>query len=280
MHEIRCRRLILAAGSLGTTFLLLRNRDAFPGLSPALGTHFSGNGDVLAWIHGSSDRLEPSYGPVITSTWYSKDYADGGDGPGFYLQDGGHPIFIDWVFQQLRPPIGRSARFFASRLLAGLRAKRPSEIGGAVAGLFGGGRPDAGILPLLAFGRDVPDGRMRLRKGLLDVDLSDRSSRALSARIQQAMAELAQEAGGKVFASPGTLLHRRMSAHPLGGVPMGSSPAAGVVDKWGQAFGYPGLFVVDGSVMPGPVGTNPSLTIAALGSRFADRMLDTWGELE
>ena len=36
---------------------------------------------------------------------------------------------------------------------------------------------------------------------------------------------------------------------------------------WGEAFAYPGLHVVDGSVMPGPVGPNPSLTIAAFAER-------------
>jgi cholesterol oxidase len=37
--------------------------------------------------------------------------------------------------------------------------------------------------------------------------------------------------------------------------------------------GYPGLWVADGSVMPGPVGPNPSFTIAALADRFSDVML-------
>jgi cholesterol oxidase len=41
----------------------------------------------------------------------------------------------------------------------------------------------------------------------------------------------------------------------------------------GEVFGYPGLYVADGSVMPGPVGANPALTIAALADRFADGIL-------
>jgi cholesterol oxidase len=55
---------------------------------------------------------------------------------------------------------------------------------------------------------------------------------------------------------------------------MGRGPAEGVVDSWGQVFGHPGLYVADGSVMPGTVGPNPSLTIAALADRFADGILD------
>jgi choline dehydrogenase-like flavoprotein len=61
--------------------------------------------------------------------------------------------------------------------------------------------------------------------------------------------------------------------HPLGGCPMASSPQYGVVDAFGEVFGHPGLYIADGSVMPGPVGPNPSLTIAALADRFADRIL-------
>jgi cholesterol oxidase len=47
-----------------------------------------------------------------------------------------------------------------------------------------------------------------------------------------------------------------------------------VTDEWGEVFGVPGLYVADGSVMPGPVGANPSLTIAALAERFARRMVE------
>jgi cholesterol oxidase len=54
---------------------------------------------------------------------------------------------------------------------------------------------------------------------------------------------------------------------------MGRNEHEGVVDSSGQVFNYPGLYVADGSVMPGPVGPNPSLTIAALADRFADRIL-------
>ena len=45
------------------------------------------------------------------------------------------------------------------------------------------------------------------------------------------------------------------------------------MDDWGEVFGHPGLFVADGSVMPGPVGANPALTIAALSHRFAERVV-------
>jgi cholesterol oxidase len=65
-----------------------------------------------------------------------------------------------------------------------------------------------------------------------------------------------------------------ITVHPLGGCPMGRRPAEGVVDSHGEVFGCPGLHIADGSVMPGPVGANPALTIAALADRFADRIVE------
>jgi cholesterol oxidase len=54
---------------------------------------------------------------------------------------------------------------------------------------------------------------------------------------------------------------------------MGRNAQEGVVDSYGRVFGHPGLLVVDGSMMPGPVGPNPSNTIAALAHRAAERLI-------
>jgi cholesterol oxidase len=70
-------------------------------------------------------------------------------------------------------------------------------------------------------------------------------------------------------------LNRLITVHPLGGCPMGRDARESVVDTYGAVFGYPGLYVADGSVMPGPVGVNPSLTIAALADRSAESLLTT-----
>ena len=66
---------------------------------------------------------------------------------------------------------------------------------------------------------------------------------------------------------------RVVTVHPLGGSPMGRHVHEGVVDSFGESFGYPGLYVVDGSLMPGPVGPNPAFTIAALADRAAEHLL-------
>ena len=73
---------------------------------------------------------------------------------------------------------------------------------------------------------------------------------------------------------PYQYFHQVLTAHPLGGCPMGMSKDEGVTNSYGEVFGYPGLYVADGSVMPGPVGPNPSMTIAAISDRAADYIID------
>ena len=58
----------------------------------------------------------------------------------------------------------------------------------------------------------------------------------------------------------------------MGGCAMANDPAHGVVDPFGAVFGCEGLYVADGSILPGPVGVNPSMTIAALAERIAGRL--------
>jgi len=85
------------------------------------------------------------------------------------------------------------------------------------------------------------------------------------------MRELAAGAGGRFVTSPlwRWPLRKVLTAHPLGGCPMGDDPDRGVVDHTGEVFGHPGLFVIDGSIIPAALAVNPSLTIAALAERCA-----------
>jgi enediyne biosynthesis protein E9 len=62
-------------------------------------------------------------------------------------------------------------------------------------------------------------------------------------------------------------------AHPLGGCPMAESPDLGAVDDTGRAYGYEGLYCIDGSIAPTSLGVNPSLTISALSERCAERLV-------
>jgi cholesterol oxidase len=60
------------------------------------------------------------------------------------------------------------------------------------------------------------------------------------------------------------LLDIPTTAHILGGCPMGKDASTGVIDESFQVHNYPGLFIVDGSIIPANPGVNPSLTITAL----------------
>jgi cholesterol oxidase len=283
---ITCDRLVLAAGAIGTTSLLLRNRSAFPHLSPALGTRFCGNGDLLGFAIPKPGRIggrdayriiDSSHGPVITSAVRVPDTVDGGDGRGHYVEDAGYPYFLDWIIETRAAPsvVGRLARFAYRRAAAGLTGDPRSDLSAEFGDVLGRTRVSSASLPLLGMGRDVPDGVMRLRRGHLDVDWTTASSQAYFARLRATMRALAEGLDAVYHDNPMWRLKRVVTVHPLGGTPMGRHPDEGVVDAYGEAFHYPGLHVVDGAVMPGPIGPNPALTIAAFADRAADRLLAT-----
>jgi cholesterol oxidase len=118
---------------------------------------------------------------------------------------------------------------------------------------------------------------MTLRDGDLELDWTTASSATYFNRVEETLGRVAGVLGASVANTPLWLFKRVITVHPLGGVPMGATVTDGVVDGWGEAFGYPGLHVVDGSVMPGPVGPNPSLTIAAFAERAAAHMIQGAG---
>ena len=289
-HELTADRLVLSAGTLGTPFLLLRNRDRFRNLSSALGTHFCGNGDLLTFATNSRRvengrkvpwLIEPSFGPAITSTLRVDDAVDGGTGPGtgpgYYIQDGGYPAFLSWLQESLDLPgeASRVTRFLVRRLWSRLTGTAKSDISAEVAKVIGTTTRSSTLLPMLGMGRDTPDGVMSLNTaGLLEVDWTTEGSAAYFDRVRATMRALTSALGGKWVENPLWRFKRVITVHPLGGCPMGRHADEGVVDSRGAVFNCPGLYVADGSVMPGPVGPNPSLTIAALADRFADRIIE------
>ena len=70
-------------------------------------------------------------------------------------------------------------------------------------------------------------------------------------------------------------LGKFITVHPLGGCPMADDAQAGVVDQYGKAYGYEGLYVSDGAIVPTALGVNPSKTIAALAERNVEHLLET-----
>jgi cholesterol oxidase len=273
--HVRARQMVLSAGSLGTTYLLLRNRAAIPRVSDRVGQSFSGNGDFLGFLTDLPEALDPSVGPVITSSARVPDVVDGGDGPGFYIQNGGYPGIVDWL-NELIPPfeIGlRLAKLMGLRVWKGLTDANPTRVSHQLAALVGDSRKSANVLPLLVMGRDCPDSTLFLKHGYLDCEVGPGSSEYFRS-VRCKLKELAEDMGADYHDSISAALSRAITVHPLGGAAMATTPQQGVVNTFGEVFGHPGLFIADGSVMPGPVGANPSLTIAALAERFSRHMID------
>ncbi|MCT9929274.1 FAD-dependent oxidoreductase [Planotetraspora sp. A-T 1434] len=276
-HTISCDRLVLAAGTYGTSHLLLRDREAFPGLSGTLGTRFSGNGDLLAFLLRARDRtrtrpINASRGPVITS---AIRLPDGADGRGAYIEEGGYPAFVDYLVEgaDLGSELGRAARFVLERLRGLLT--HDTNLSAEMAGLMGRGELSGSSLPLLGMGRDVPDGELRLRDGRLDVVWNAGTSEEYFDRLRATMRRISHVLGADYADSPSWRRKRVMTVHPLGGAPMGRHSGEGVCDAYGEVFGFPGLYIADGAALPGPVGANPALTIAALADRMCTRMLES-----
>ncbi len=298
-RTITGQRLILAAGAFGSTFLLLRMRReerAFARLSPTLGHRFTGNGDLLSvalFCRYLDDQrqpriVDPTRGPVITSSLRVPDALDLPDAStsdqvhrrGLYVQDAGYPAFLAWLIEGVPTPstVGR-ALGFVRRYLAGHLGLNPdTNLSAELSELIGTARLTETSLPLLCMGRDVASGVMTMdRQHNLALNWKLQDSAEYIERVRQVTQQLTEALGGSYADNPLWHLSRFITVHPLGGCPMGQNPDEGVVDAWGRVFGYPGLYVADGSIMPGPVGANPALTIAALSDRFADGILRECG---
>ncbi|MGW8268718.1 MAG: GMC oxidoreductase, partial [Longimicrobiales bacterium] len=122
------------------------------------------------------------------------------------------------------------------------------------------------------------EGHIRLRlgrklSGFLGLGLKSEPGEGPlpTAAIPEASA-LAEAFAKEVDGTPGSLITETLfgiptTAHILGGACMGSNPGEGVIDHRHRVFGYPGMFVVDGSAVSANPGVNPSLTIAAMAER-------------
>jgi cholesterol oxidase len=278
--ELHCNVLVLAAGALGSTEIMLRSRANFPGLSNRVGSAFSPNGDLLTFgtrIGRGPGRqhvpgeLLPASGPTITTCITVDD--PGGDGGGFYLQDAGMPRDFFWLLLGLPVPlrIAGLVGFGGRRILELLGGDPASRVGGRFSRALPRSRV-ARTLGVLGMGVDTADGRLALANDELQLSWTVRRSRKLLRQIAGASDDIIQELGGRTWPTTLMLLRRIITVHPVGGLPMGESRATGVVDSHGEVFAddnerFEGLFVVDGAVMPGAVGPNPALTIAAFAHR-------------
>lgn len=271
-RRVRARNVIAAAGALGTMRLLFRCRDvtgSLPRLSPQLGNLTRTNNESLLGVIARDDAADYSQGIAITSIMHADPvttiepvrYSAGSSmmrlltGP--IIDSGG---FLRRVVRSMWEIVSRPADFarthFRSRW-----AQRTTII--------------------LAMQTDDTRLRFRLgrslftlfRRGLVshpDPESGHPSAITISRKVTRRFAE---KVGGIPAGSINEgLLGIPMTAHILGGCPFGESAEDGVVGLDCQVHNYPGLYVVDGSIVPANPGVNPSLTITALAEYAMSRM--------
>jgi cholesterol oxidase len=273
-RSIRAKRVILAAGALGSTYLMLTNAGALrlPPTSP-LGERFCGNGDLLGLAEPTEtgQNFEASKGPVITA--YRQFETDGR----MILQDGGVPTIMLWLLKTLDAP-GVVTRFFSMAIdyvWRRIMRSNDNNLSAELSEILGGSPPIGRSLPLLAMGADVPDGKLTLDgNAILENSWSPVTSAAYFAGVGRQMNALRLRLGAQWKPESANRTSQAITVHPLGGCPADTTTFEGVVDSFGRVRGVEGLWITDGSVFPGPVGVNPSLTIAAFASRAAVELLN------
>lgn len=282
-REVLTNRVIVSAGTLGSNELLLRCRDVFntlPRISGHLGKSFSGNGDFLSFVVGGKDPANPNYGPVITQRidfnlfqQFNKDQA-------FIMEDASYPSFAAWFVEGVKPRYMHLQAFWLWARNAWARwvkGTSPGSVGWALKDLMSGDI-SYNTSVLLCMGLDKSDGVMSLdRQGCVSVDWPQKDSMPLYKAIVENCKKYSKVVEGEDFFILPTWyrpFRKNVSVHPLGGCVLADDATQGVTSadlpNFGQVFGYQGLYVADGAILPSAVGANPTATISALSERVAE----------
>ncbi|HVF89086.1 MAG TPA: GMC family oxidoreductase [Blastocatellia bacterium] len=300
------RAVIVAAGALGSTVVMLRSRLRGLSLPDAVGTRFSGNGDffglaynsdvradVLGWgAYPTSDRalrIQTTPGEtrlpgpsIVARLRYKKN---GRPGKRITIEDLSFPlIYVDAARAAFSVLIGRDTDpddFFddlqeARRRLLDVGAFNPELEKGAL---------NFTMLDLV-MGRDDAGGRIELDStGRAHVRWLDAGRQKVFTRENDILLEHARALGATFIENPlwgFTPFRTLLTAHPLGGCPMGEDHTSGLVNHLGQVFdraggAHEGLYISDGSIIPMALGVNPFLTISALSERIAESLIKKMG---
>ena len=294
---IRARMVFLAAGTLGSTEILLRSRDAHRlDVSDKLGFGFSGNGDVIAFGYNTPDRVngfgygtyippDTAVGPTIAAIIDDRSSPD--KSKRMMIEEGAIP-------GALRLPLR-----FGAPLMARMTHRRGDdtfdfrfkhiwrEIDSVIRGPHHGAL--ARTQTFLAMADDDGDGEMKLSRDRLRIIWTDAGQRELYTTIARRLQSITRAMKGRYVINPfwSRLFGRRLlTVHPLGGCCVGENATDAVVDPSGQVFTggkrpaehdprhppdqtHAHLYVCDGSIIPEPLATNPALTISAFAEHVA-----------
>jgi cholesterol oxidase len=288
VRSVTAKQVVLCCGTYGTTYLLMRSRKHLQNLSSCLGTKFCTNGDFLAVGTRCRPReldmrlpgvIGADFGTAITGA-IELPAAPGTSFPEGYIEDLGYPSFVAWLLQVADVSnLWSVLHHVLPRLMTqcpGRNAGRDSDsLNGDVATLFGSTGLSAGTMPLIGVGRDMPNGVITMMDDRLDVTWSEEESSKYFGRARAVAKSVTSVLRGRYWDGRIGRFGYGVTMHPLGGCPMGKDPTQGVVNSFGEVYNNPGLFVADGSVLPGPIGVNPAFTIAALADRTAEHILRT-----
>lgn len=276
--------VFLCAGTLGTTEILLRSRDRGGlKLTDKIGTHFSTNGDFGAFVVGTAKPVHSSVGPINTCQVSTKM-----DDLHIKVEDAAIPEMFAAIasttlgvldnFVQREVLKARLKFAFTSMAMPDLRDFFPHL-------------PDtydpesyqtesemvSNIFFFNVMGQDDASGKFTLKNDRLDLNWDKKIGETpVFQKIETLLKALAEGMGGRYVPFPlwkGLGNKKLIITHPLGGCPIAPTSFDGAVDELGRVFDggkprgstdvLPGLYVVDGSAIPGAVATNPSLTISA-----------------
>ena len=259
-RRFRAKRVVVAASVLGTINLLMRckERGSLPKLSDQLGNYVRTNAEAFGAVTTPKGEVTHAKGIAINSgvnlpdgthieavRWGPTNDFLGMQTTLYAKGDGPFPRWMNWIMNGVRHPI---------RLLKASMWKGWAE----TTTLFMAMKPSDSYLRLrMQWG---PFGRR------LDSTISDgKMPEVYMPGFDVALRKLAKKLNGTITSGfVETVFGISTTAHILGGATMGQSPEDGVCDSKGRVFGYEGMYVCDGSLVPANLTVNPSLTITAL----------------
>jgi cholesterol oxidase len=290
--------IVLGAGTLGSTEILLRSKENGLDLSSQLGKSFSGNGDVISFGYNCDDPVDAvgvghppvidkaPVGPVIAGLIDLRDTGNLDDG--MVIQEGAIPSVLAPALPELMASTGTLFGTDTDSGIGDFFEEKGRQLTSMAFGAYSGAVN--ATMTFLVMAHDGSDGQMRLDDDRIRIDWDDAGKRPVFQRISETLEMATAALGGTYVDNPAwsEILGRNLvSVHPLGGCTMGDSANNGVVDHKCRIFSgngdtvHDGLFVCDGSVLPRSLGVNPALTITAVTERamilFAkdhDRTLD------
>lgn len=270
--QITAGIVVLAAGTLGSTEILLRSRARGLAVSDRIGKRFSANGDIIAFGWGAKPVVDAvgvghparvegrEIGAAVSGHVEIRDPANLSNE--LNVQEGVLPSAIAPALPIMFIPNGR--------LLGALQS--------LIKGVYNG--PFAHLQTFFAVSHDTAAGTFRLDGDRLALSWPGARDEPVYQRLDATLNALVAQTGGSYVKNPlaGTVMgHQPATAHPLGGCGMGAERSDGVVNHKGQVFDaaagrgstdvHAGLYVVDGAIIPRSLGCNPLLTITALAER-------------